>query len=295
MKTGSHSHRYIAAALVGLGPFLPAAAQETGDAAPAPDQIAFGYRTDAPPFSGLQGGRLNGYSVDLCVEVVEHLVDVYDTDRVDADLVEATAGTRFDLLTSGEIDILCGATSVTLERRYFMGFSIPIFIDGVAFAVAGSAGPDIAALTAQSLPIADLATSDALAGQTIGVLENTTTETFLDEAILAQTTDIQIDVFDTHLAAIEALSSGAIAAYFASHGILRGLGAGGAPIVVSPTALTYEPIALGLSRDDPDLALLVDEALSQLYLSGDIIPIYERHFGPMSGETRLFFARTALR
>lgn len=294
MQLLPHFHRGVLTAIFCLGTLLPASAQETG-LAQAPDQVELGYRTDAPPFSSLEGEKLVGYSVDLCVKVMQHLIDVYEAEKVDANLVPATAGTRFDLLTSGEIDILCGATTVTLERRYFMGFSIPIFVDGVGFAVADNADPAITALAAESLPATDLAASDPLAGKTVGVLENTTTEAFIDHTILTASKDIQVEVFDTHLAALDALARGDIAAYFASHGILQGLAAGDAPIVVSPAHLTYEPIALGLSRDDPDLALVVDEALSQLYLSGEIIPIYEKYFGPMNGETRLFFARTALR
>lgn len=282
----------------GLLLMLPATAlaQESAQPLELTDTIELGYRTDAPPFSSLVDKKLVGYSADLCIEVVQHLVDAFEKDAIDATLTKATAGTRFDLITSGEIDILCGATTHTLERRYFMGFSIPIFLDGVGFAISEKADPEIIDLVAVELTTDELKTAPALNGRKLGVLENTTTEEFLAQTGIDGLADTKVQVFADHRDALDAVAAGSIDVYFASGGILKGLIAQeNRPLVVSKSRLTHEPIALGLARDNPDLALVVDEALSNLYLNGSIIGIYEKHFGPAGPEVEAYFRGVALR
>jgi polar amino acid transport system substrate-binding protein/glutamate/aspartate transport system substrate-binding protein len=43
--------------------------------------------------------------------------------------------------------------------------------------------------------------------------------------------------------------------------------------------LSVEPNALALPRGDSDFRLAVDRALSHIYRSGEIVPIFERTFG----------------
>jgi hypothetical protein len=50
-------------------------------------------------------------------------------------------------------------------------------------------------------------------------------------------------------------------------------------LALSNQYLSYEPYGLMLRRGDADFRLAVNRALSQLYRSGQIYPIYERWFG----------------
>jgi ABC-type amino acid transport substrate-binding protein len=57
---------------------------------------------------------------------------------------------------------------------------------------------------------------------------------------------------------------------------------------------TREPLALALRKDDDDFRLLVDEALSRLYSTSDVIPIYTRWFSEPGATTLTFFRSSAL-
>ncbi len=45
------------------------------------------------------------------------------------------------------------------------------------------------------------------------------------------------------------------------------------------TYLSMEPYALAMRRGDEDFRLAVDRALSQIYRSGAIVPIFNKTFG----------------
>ena len=77
------------------------------------------------------------------------------------------------------------------------------------------------------------------------------------------------------------LDDGTIAAYFADRDILTSLINGSkAPekLAVADNYLTVEPYALALPHGDEDFRLAVDRALSHIYRSGEIGPIFQQTF-----------------
>jgi len=58
--------------------------------------------------------------------------------------------------------------------------------------------------------------------------------------------------------------------------------------------LTYEPLALALSRGDEDFRLLVDSALSETYASDGFSALYRTWCGDMDDKTRAYFVWSTL-
>ena len=56
---------------------------------------------------------------------------------------------------------------------------------------------------------------------------------------------------------------------------------------------TRETLAFALPRDDEDLRLEVDSALSRLYWSDEFRSVFSRSFGPISDNTLLIFRASA--
>src|SRR5205807_6701041 len=52
-------------------------------------------------------------------------------------------------------------------------------------------------------------------------------------------------------------------------------------LLVLDRLFTYEPIALGFSRGDEDLRLLVDRTLSRIYRSKELGSLYSKWFGSL--------------
>lgn len=230
-------------------------------------EFKLGYREDAAPFSYKNElDEVTGYSVDLCRFVALQVKKRLELDEMKVTYVPVTAENRFDMIQAGEIDILCGPTSVTLSRRQTVDFSIFTFIDG-----------------ASVLYLADGPKSfEELKGQKVGVRRGTTTEDALNVTLEKLALDAEVvDVAD-HADGLSKLESNEISAYFADQAILIYLAAGSPTpekLRLSNRHFTNEPYALALQRGDSDFRLLVDRTLARLYRSGEISQLFRNSFG----------------
>ncbi len=287
----------IATALAAL-PAL-ATAGETLKRIKGEELVRFGFRTDAPPFSSLVDGAPGGFSIDLCALVAGAIKDVTELKEFTAKFTPVGTGQRFDAIVNGDIDILCGATTATLDRREKVSFSIPIFITGVAAVVRRDAPGSLREALIESSPasLSPAVVADALKGLRIGVRRDTTAESWLLEGPLKGIEGAQIVPIEIHDAGIKQVLAGEIDVYFADQAILSGQvrsSGSAAELTISQGAFTHEPYALALPRGDEDFRLIIDRALSHLYRTGVILNLFERHFGRPNATVKLFYLVSAL-
>ncbi|MEM6942460.1 MAG: amino acid ABC transporter substrate-binding protein [Pseudomonadota bacterium] len=257
--------------------------------------IRFGYRTDAPPFAASVDGRPQGFSIDLCGRIAGAILEVSDLPEITGTFVTVGAEDRFDAIVDGKIDVLCGPTTATLTRRERVAFTIPYFATGVGAMLRQDAPASYADVLMEPIPgaLPEGALADALSGRRLGMRAGTTAETWL----MASEGDATIVSFDDHAAGATAVATGEIDVYFADQAILLGVAAlheDGAALQVSPATYTIEPYALAIPRGDEDLRLVMDRALSFLFRKKAFEPLYERYFGPLSLQARLFYRAAAL-
>lgn len=288
----------IAALLVLLAPSMRAEAGAVLDKIVAGKTIALGLRTDAPPFASKDGTTLTGFSVDLCSLIANVIVDTSGIDGLQGNIVEVDASNRFEKLASGEIDVLCGATTATLSRRERVSFSIPTFITGVGAAVRSDA-PDLlkeVLLTNSPANASQTVVTTALKARTFAVRKGTTAEAWLGKSAIAAIEGVKIETVETHDQGMARLSAGTIDAYFADRAILAGLirKRDLGEFQFSRKSYTLEPYALAIPRGDEEFRLLIDRALSKLYRSGQILKVFEAHFGQPSPEVRFFYGSVSL-
>jgi polar amino acid transport system substrate-binding protein/glutamate/aspartate transport system substrate-binding protein len=229
--------------------------------------IRLGVRADAIPFSFTDTlGERGGYTVQLCRAVSADLKKELGLAELKVEYVEVTTEDRFAALNDGRIDILCGATSVTLSRLDEVDFSSATFVTGMGVLYRND-GP----------------TSFAeLAGKKIGVRGGTTTEETLKRELDQAGLTVEIVSIDDHEAALEELAEGKIDAYFADRAILIYLlqaSGKGDVLTVGERLYTIESYALALPLDDRDFRIAVDRALSRIYRSPMLDQIYTASFG----------------
>jgi len=229
--------------------------------------IRVAYREDAPPFSYKDKiGEPAGFMVDLCRAVAKKLTEQSSLPALSVVYVPLTAKDRFEAITQQKADLLCEPTSATLSRREMVDFSLPTFLDGASL-MARAGGPK------------DLR---GLAGRQIGVLAGTTTEESLRNSLKDAGITGEIVVVKTHGEGLAMLDDGKISAYFGDRSILLFLikdSKAPGKLRLADDYLSVEPYALALPRGDSDYRLAVDRALSHIYRSGEIGPIFERTFG----------------
>jgi len=229
-------------------------------------EIRIGYRIDAAPFSYRDAkGAASGYSVDLCALVVGGLRRRLKLDTLTVKLVPVSTGDRFAAIQEGRIDLLCGATTVTLSRRANVDFSQLIYFSGASVMMRADGPKDFASLR----------------GKSIGVRGATTTERLLRATLAKSKLGASIVTMKDHLDGLKQLEGGKIDAYFADHALLVGLlnkSAAPGKLKVANRLLSREPYALAMRRGDPDFRLAVDWSLARIYRSPAIVTIYKRNF-----------------
>jgi len=233
-------------------------------------EIRLGFRTDAEPFSYRDAkGAASGYSVDLCALVVGGIRRRLGLRALAVKLVPVSTGDRFTAIEDGRIDLLCGATTVTLSRRQHVDFSKLIYFSGASVMMRADGPKDFA----------------ALGGKTIGVRGATTTERLLRAALAQQKLAAKIVAMKDHREGLRQLESGAIDAYFADRSLLVGLlnqSAAPGKLKVASQLLSREPYALAMRRGDSDFRLAVDWSLARIFRSPAIVKVYKRNFGGRS-------------
>jgi len=240
--------------------------------------LKIGYREDAAPYSYENAiGQPAGYTIALCQSVATDIADEVGLAELAVEYVPVGTGDRFSALQEGRIDLLCGATTATLARRALIDFSVPTFIDGAGVLLRAD-GPDSFA---------------ELAGESVGVRADTTTEEALRNTLRRQSMEATVVPVDSHEDGLARLEAGEITAYFADQAILIFLVSGSqAPddLKVGEGQFTLEPYALGLQRGDDDFRLAVDASLSRLYRSGEVDRIFKNSFGANATQSEILRA-----
>lgn len=228
--------------------------------------LVLGVRGDAPPFSSCEGDNpedCSGYSVALCKRIAQRAMDEGLVCNVKYKKVSASE--RFTALQKGEIDMLCGASTLTLERMRVMDFSLFTFLSGISVMYDAS-------LTS--------ATEGNIKPVKIGVLENTTTQEQVGEIWDKIKADLGVrkqaftkTEFKDHYEGLAALTTGKIRAYIADREILIALrdsmGRTNENLKISRNYFSYEPYALGIALGDSELRFIANTILSELFTRGE--------------------------
>ena len=102
--------------------------------------VRLGYRENSPPFAFLDAKRRPiGYSLDICAVVVDEIIREVGKDLT-VEYRAVTPENRFELVTSDAIDLECGSTTNTAERRKIVAFSPTMFVTGTKLLVRRGSG-----------------------------------------------------------------------------------------------------------------------------------------------------------
>ena len=226
-------------------------------------RIVIGFRTDAAPLSYLGDNQPSGYTPNICFALAEKIGQHLGMAELEVIFQPVDTEDRFDKVVQGEIDLLCGAATITLSRQEIVDFSIPVYVDGATVALKAD-GPESLA---------------ELAGMKIGVRSGTTTLEALENSLEAQNIDAEVVQFADHPSGLAALEGDVVQAYFADQSILMNMiiqKENASDFKVLDELLTVEKHGLAMARGDSDFRLVVDRGLSQMFRSGSIRKTFEQ-------------------
>jgi ABC-type amino acid transport substrate-binding protein len=264
-------------------------------------KLRLGYETDARPFSYQESGKAAGYSAALCQRVADALKAELGLGQLSIEQVQVGTEDRFSAVQGGKIDLLCGASTATLDRRKRVDFSIPIFPSGISALLRSDAPERLkAVLDGREPPYTPrwrASLNEVLEKRVVSAQVGTTAEAWLTErrATLGVNAEVAgVNSTEEGLAAVLARRSDVL---FGDRAILLDAAARSASpkdLAVLGNQYTYEPIALAVPRGDEDFRLLVDRTLSRLYRSGEIENLYASSFGKPDANALAFFRFVAL-
>ena len=228
--------------------------------------IRIGHRENSPPFAFLDAQRRPiGYSMDLCDVVVEQVGQhVHQTLRVE--YVPVSPTNRFDLVKSGAVDLECGSTTASSERRTVFDFSPVIFVTGTKLLVKRGSG---------------IRSLRDLQGKTVVLTSGTVHADTVPRLAQRQKVAIQFVFAPDHDASFKLLAEGKADAFANDDIQLYGaiaLRNAASDYRVVGDFLTYADYALMFRRGDAEFAEVVNQAFERMATSGETRAIYRRWF-----------------
>lgn len=230
--------------------------------------FVIGYRTDASPLSYENAdGEPSGYSVDLCRRIAAAIKSHLGENDIETKFVSVSSDKRISAVISGEIDIECGSTTITLSRQEQVDFTIPTFVTGASIL-------SLAATGIQGM-------SD-LSGKKVGAVKGTTTVELLRENLEENLIDATVVIVGNREEAMNRLNRGDIDAFASDQIVLIGQiieAAYPKKYSLLDETFSYEPYGFVVRRNDADFRLVANRAITQIYRSGQHIQIFNKWIG----------------
>src|SRR5947207_10819997 len=258
---------FIAAA-AGLAIVLPAAAQE-GTLKKIKDSgsITIGHRDASIPFSYYDDKQQPvGYAMDLCHRIVDAVKTDLKMPKLEIKYQLVTSANRIPLMANGTIDLECGSTTNSLERQKTVWFTITHFVTANRWVAKKSAKLD---------KLADLK------GKTIVSTAGTTNIKQMTELNAAKNLGLNIISANGHPESFQMVETGRAAAFAMDDILLYSLVAQArnpGDYHISSEATSVEPYGIMVRKDDTAFKKVADNAMTQVYKSGQINAIYAKWF-----------------
>jgi glutamate/aspartate transport system substrate-binding protein len=242
--------------------------------------VVIGYRDASFPFSFVQQGasRPLGYSIDLCIGIVDEIVRELGGNPTRTVFAPVTADSRTEAVTSGKVDLECGSTTSNAERQRSVAFSPIIYVAGTKLLVKRSSG---------------ISSYRDLGGKTLVVTSGTTNEAAMKQLNDKYKLGIAIVSARDHDESYNMLADGKADAFATDDVLLYGFiitRKAEAAMAVVGDFITYEPYGIMFRRDDPLMAAAVNRAFLAMARARALADIYRRWFlqpGPNGGSLSL--------
>ena len=246
---------------------LPATAASTLDKVAKSPVVSLGYRDNSLPFSYLNADkRPIGYSIDICLKIVDALKREIKRNDLNVKYVKVTTETRLKSLESGEIDLECGSTNASAERRKLADFTIPTYIASTRLLVKSDSG---------------IKSVYDLAGKTVVMTKGTTQEKLFAEINKNHTLRAKTVLGNTHDESFALLEAGKADAFMLNDILLASVRSTSKTpdrYVLTRDPLTIDPLSLTLRKNDDAFRKIVTGEIHRLITQGEINGMYRKWF-----------------
>lgn len=229
--------------------------------------VTIGYRDASIPFSYLGPGRTPiGYSIDICLAIVEEIKVELDEDAINVKYFPVNPRTRIPAVVDGTVDLECGSTTNNTERQKEVAFSPIFFVSGTKVMVKRGTR---------------YRSYRDLAGRTVAVTEGTTNEAAIKSINAREKLGIKSMAFRDHDQSFAALAAGKVDGWAGDDVLLYAQAAESGharDYSVLPDYLSYDPYGIMFARNDPALVAVVRRTFDKLAEMRELARLYEQWF-----------------
>lgn len=229
--------------------------------------VVLAHREASVPFSYvLPDGHAVGYALDLCRKLVDEIGRELKMPNLGVKLLLVKPSERLAVVADGRADFECGSTTNNAERRKLVAFTVPHYITGARLAVRADS-PFTSIEQFENHKLVSTAGTTPLAAVKAANQERL----------------LRIDVLTApdHDRALDMVARGEADGFAMDDVLLYGLIASRPEpqkLKVVGKFLTIEPLAISLSKSDPELKRIVDNEMKHLIYSGEAQALYDRWF-----------------
>ena len=262
-----------------------------------PSDLVFGAREDAAPMSfSDESGTWKGYSVDICRRIYANYQERYqyknsaDTRIPDKNIgfTHIPALERMEAFIDGRIDVLCGATTVTVKRMEYVDFSMLIFASGTGIMKKVETDSSVLANPGSQME-GEFTVTYVGCSNDMRYADCTTTDDWVNEHFASAVKPVPKV---SHNDAFKALEADEAKFYVGDRVILerrlKSLGTDGKQYQIAPAFLSYEPYAIAVTKDNDLLLQSANAVLAHLYRNagkeGGIDQLYSIYFSGRQSE-----------
>ena len=230
--------------------------------------ITIGHRDASIPFSYYDDKQQPiGYAMDLCMRVVDAIRTELKMPKLDVKYQLVTSANRIPLIANGTVDLECGSTTNNVARQKEVSFAITHFLTANRIV---------------SKKSANLKSEADLKGKTMVSTSGTTNIKQLTDLNTSKNMGMNIIPANGHPEAFQMVETGRAVGFAMDDILLASLVASSrnpSEFVISDFALSLpEPYGIMMRKDDPAFKKVVDDAISRLYKSGEVVKIYNKWF-----------------
>ena len=229
--------------------------------------VTIAHREASFPFSFLSDNKKPiGYSVDICLKIVEALKRELKMPQLAVHYLQVTPSSRIPSIVEGKADIECGSTSNNAERRKLVNFAIPHFFAGTRMVVRADSG---------------IKNWADLKDKKVVTTKGTTTVKLLNDRDQSRALGLKLIEGRDHNESFSMVENAQADVFAMDDVLLFGLRANAKEpykFLIVGDSLSTEPYGIMMSKDDPALKTLIDREIARMMLDGEMAKLYDKWF-----------------
>jgi len=220
--------------------------------------ITIGTKFDQPLF-GLVGP--DGVPEGFDVEIAKMIAAKLGIDEEGITWTETVSANREPFIETGQVDIVVATYTINDARKELVSFAGPYY----------EAGQSILTLAENE----DIQSEADLEGKKVCTVSGSTPE----KNLLENFPDTEVIPFGTYAECIDPLKNGQVDAVSTDNVILAGFAASDPLLEVRGEPFTQEPYGIGLTKDDTDFRMWINDVLEESFEDGSWVEAWESTAG----------------